>query len=180
MAARTGEVDNSATTVGSAYARLTGGKGCQIPIIWDTGCSKSIISEEAVRSLGLQITELDRSLKIISASGEALTIIGVADIYIRTQVTGQKKKLIQCCVLRGNKQSPEILVSLEMMKKLRIIHPTFGKQTIDEFLYQTEHTNMNKYSDLYNCNSIQFSNYTPPKTVLRDPSKEENELREKV
>ena len=82
-----------------AYARLTGGKGCQIPIIWDTGCSKSIISEEAVRSLGSQITELDRSLKIISASGEALTIIGVADIYIRTQVTGKQKKLIQCCVL---------------------------------------------------------------------------------
>ena len=33
LAARSGEVDNSATTVGSAYARLTGGKGCQIPII---------------------------------------------------------------------------------------------------------------------------------------------------
>ena len=81
-AARATEVDNSATTVGKAYARLTGGKGCQIPIIRDTGCSKSIISEEAVRSLGSQITELDRSLKIISASGEALTIIGVADIYI--------------------------------------------------------------------------------------------------
>ena len=95
-------------------------------------------------------------------------------------MTGQKKKLIQCCVLRGNKQSPEILVSLEMMKTLKIMHPTFGKQTIDEFLYQTEHTNMNKYSDLYNCNSIQFSNYTPPKTVLRDPSKEEKQLRENL
>ena len=34
------EVDDSATTVGRAYARLTGGKGCHIPIIWDTGCSK--------------------------------------------------------------------------------------------------------------------------------------------
>ena len=29
LAARSGEVDNSATTVGSAYARLTGGKGCR-------------------------------------------------------------------------------------------------------------------------------------------------------
>ena len=174
-AARATEVDNLATTVGRAYARLTGGKGCHIPIIWDTGCSKSIISEEAVRALGSQITELDRSLKIISASGEALTIIGIADIYIQTQVTGQKKKLIQCCVLRGNKQSPEILVSLEKMKELRIIHPTFGRQTIDEFLYQTEHTNMNKYSDLYNCNNIKFSHYTPPKPVLRDPCEEEKQ-----
>ena len=52
-----------------------------------------------MRALGSQITELDRSLKIISASGEDLSIIGIADVYIQTQVTGQKKKLIQCCVL---------------------------------------------------------------------------------
>ena len=32
-AARATEVDDSATTVGRAYARLTGGKGCHIPII---------------------------------------------------------------------------------------------------------------------------------------------------
>ena len=93
-------------------------------------------------------------------------------------MTGQKKKLIQCCVLRGNKSCPEILVSLEKMKELKIIHPTFGRQTIDEFLYQSEHNTKNKYSDLYNCNNIQF--YTPSKTVLRDPSKEEKQLREKL
>ena len=32
--------------------------------------------------------------------------------------------------------------------------------------------------DLYNCNNIQF--YTPSKTVLRDSSKEEKQLREKL
>ena len=32
--------DDSATTMGKAYS---GGRGCYIPIIWDTGCSKSII-----------------------------------------------------------------------------------------------------------------------------------------
>ena len=106
-------------------------------VIWDTGCSKSIISEKAVRALGSQITELDRPLKIIYASGEALSIIGTADIFIQTQVTGKKKKMLQCCVLRGNKQNPEILVSLEEMKELRIVHPTFGRQTIDYFLYNT-------------------------------------------
>ena len=84
--------DDSATTMGKAFARYTGGRGCYIPVIWDTGCSKSIISEEAVKALGSQITELDRSLKIISASGEALSIIGTADIFIQTQVTGKKKR----------------------------------------------------------------------------------------
>ena len=44
--------DDSATTMGKAFARYTGGRGCYIPINWDTGCSKSIISEEAVRALG--------------------------------------------------------------------------------------------------------------------------------
>ena len=49
--------DDSATTVGKAFARYSGGSGCYIPIIWDTGCSKSIISEEAVKALGSQIND---------------------------------------------------------------------------------------------------------------------------
>ena len=171
--------DDSATTMGKAFARYTGGRGCYIPVIWDTGCSKSIISEEAVRALGSQITELDRSLKIISASGEALSIIGTVDIFIQTQVTSKKKRMLQCCVLRGNKQNPEILVSLEKMKELRIVHPTFGRQTIDDFLYNTTGTTFkNKYSELCNCNSIQF--YQPTKTVLKEPTEEERYLRDKL
>ena len=44
--------DESATTMGKAYSRLSGGMGCYIPVIWDSGCSKTIVSEEAVRALG--------------------------------------------------------------------------------------------------------------------------------
>ena len=70
------------------------------------GCSKSIISEEAVKGLGIHIEEKRKTLNIISASGDKLSIVGVADVFIKTQMTGMRKKLIQCCVLRGNRQSP--------------------------------------------------------------------------
>ena len=98
-------VDDSATTMGKGFSRYSGGRAC---LVWDTGCSKSIISEEAVRGLGSHIEELERNLNIISASGDTLSIIEIADIFITTQVTGPMKKSLQCCVLRGNKQSPEI------------------------------------------------------------------------
>ena len=74
-------------------------------------------------------------MKIISASGDSLSIIGTADVFITTQVTGKKKKLLQCTVLRGNEQNPEIFVSLEMMKRLRIVHETFRFQTIADFFF---------------------------------------------
>ena len=111
------------------YSRYSGGRSCYIPVVWDTSCSKSIISEESVRGLGVHIEELGKSLNIISASGDTLSIVGTAHIFIKTQVTGPRKKMIQCCVLMGNKQASEILV-----KALRIIHESFGSQTIDECL----------------------------------------------
>ena len=52
--------------MGKAFSRYSGGRACYIPIILDTGCSKSIISEEAVRALGSHINELERSLNIIA------------------------------------------------------------------------------------------------------------------
>ena len=156
--------------VGKAYSKYSGGRCCYIPIVWDTGCSKSIISEETVRGLGSHIEELERSLNIISTLGDTLPIIADIFIFITTQVTGPWKKLLQCCNLRGNKQSPEILVSLERIRTLRIIHETFGGQTIDEFLYNNG-SNSNKYSERYNCNNIDY--YQPPKSELKEPTKEE-------
>ena len=159
--------DESATTMGTAYSGLFGGKGCHVPVIWDSGCSKSIVSEEVVRTLGAQMNELDKSLKM--ASGGSLHILGTSDVFIKTLVTCKKKKLLHCTVLRGNKQSPEILVSLENMKRLGIVHPTFGRQTIDQF--------SSKYSERYQANSIQY--YQPTKSDIKEPSKEDKELCEK-
>ena len=88
-----------------------------------------------------------------------------------------QKKLIQCYVLRGNKQAPEILVSLERMKALCIIHKTFGNQTINEYLFNNG-PSLNKYSERYMCNNIKY--YKPAKDSLREPTKEEKSLREKM
>ena len=41
----TEKVDDSATTMGRVYSKLSGGKFMVIPVVWDTECSKSIISE---------------------------------------------------------------------------------------------------------------------------------------
>ena len=32
--------DGSATTIGTPYSRLGGEKGCDAPVIWDSGCRK--------------------------------------------------------------------------------------------------------------------------------------------
>ena len=44
--------------------------------------------KKTVRCLGVHIEELGKSLNIISASGDTLSIVGTADIFIKTQVTG--------------------------------------------------------------------------------------------
>ena len=100
----------------------------------------------------------------------------MSDVFIKTQVTGKKKTLLQCAVLRRNK-NPEILVSLENMKKLGRVHPTFGHQTIDRSLFNQYHIS-NTYSERYQANSIQY--YQPTKSDIKEPSKEEKELREKL
>ena len=136
-----------------------------------------IISEEAVRGLGIHIEELGKALNIVTASDESLSIVGVADVFIKVQVTGEHR-MMQCCILRGHKQAPEILVSLERMKALRIIHPTFGKETIDDYLLKNENKSYSKYSERYVCNSVQY--YKPPKSSFREPSEEEAKLRDKM
>ena len=98
-----------------------------------------------MKGLGIHIEEVGKSLNIISAS-----VVRVADVFTKTQVTGSRKKLLQCCVLRGNRQSPEILVSLERMKALHIIHETFGSETIDEYLFNNGNK-LNKYSEIFIC-----------------------------
>ena len=91
------KVDDSDTTMGRTYSRYSGGRSCYIPAVWDTGCSESIISEVAVRGLGVHIEELGKSLNIISASGDTLSIVGTAHIFIKTQVTGPQRNLLHCC-----------------------------------------------------------------------------------
>lgn len=67
--------------------------------------------------------------------------------------------------------------TMENMKKLGRVHPTFGHQTIDRSLFNQYHIS-NTYSERYQANSIQY--YQPTKSDIKEPSKEEKELREKL
>ena len=60
---------------------------------------------------------------------------------------------------------------------MAIIHPTFGKETIDDYLLKNENKS-SKYSERYVCNSVQY--YTPPKSSIREPSEGEAKLRDKM
>ena len=43
------------TLRGSAYLKLLEGKACEVPVVWDSGCTKDIVSEGVVRALGAHI-----------------------------------------------------------------------------------------------------------------------------
>ena len=64
------------------------------------------------------------------------------------------------------------------MKALRMIHPTFGKETIDQYLFKNENKSYLKYSERYICNTDQY--YKPPKNSVREPSEEEAKLRDQM
>ena len=55
------------TIHGSVHSKLSGGKVVDLPIVMDSGCSKDIISEDTMRTLGPKVTKLERPLNIISA-----------------------------------------------------------------------------------------------------------------
>ena len=74
----TEKADDSVITMGRAYSKYSGGKFMVIPVVRDTGCFKSIISEQAVKGPGIQMEELSRALNIVTAY-----IIGVADVFIK-------------------------------------------------------------------------------------------------
>merc|ERR1712215_645988 len=61
-----------------------------------------------------------------------LDIIGVCEMYIKLNCL--KRKKINCLVLRGNKVDREILISYNTLLKWDMIHPTFGKETVTNFV----------------------------------------------
>ena len=72
----------TATVRGSAYSKLSGGKACEVPMVWDSGCTKDIVSEEVVSALGAHISKLNWPLTIVTASRDCLNILGTSNIFI--------------------------------------------------------------------------------------------------
>ena len=118
-------------------------------------------------------------MKIWSASGRCLNIIGTAKMYIsNTQVLGEKRKLIEGAVLEGNILDREILISLKLLKDWGLVHSTFPQETVYNLMSRTNKTKSSAYSVLYSTN---IENQLYKKDVnLRDPSKGCKLLRQKI
>ena len=125
--------DDSAVIFGDLHSKLAGGRSSKDTIVMDSGCSCDIVAQSIVSDLGLKMNKLERPLHIVSAEGNALDIIGTCTLFMSSQATGDKRRMIEAAVLRGGKDR-ELLISLKNFKKFRMIHRTFPHQNIDDFL----------------------------------------------
>ena len=98
----------------------------------DSGCTRDIISMDIVKDLGFKMMELQKPLNIVSADGSVINIGGTTSLYFSSQATSQKRRMIHAAVLEGGKDH-ELLVSLKNLKKMRMIHPTFPNEAIDQY-----------------------------------------------
>ena len=95
----------------------------------DFGCSRDIVAQAIVSDLSLKMRELEKPLHIVSADGNTLDITGTVTLFMSSQATGEKKRMIEAAVLRGGKDC-ELLVSLKNLKKFWMIHSSFLHQNI--------------------------------------------------
>ena len=80
----------------------------------------------------LDVEALARSLKIIQADGSALNVIGSSVLYLEAENMKGRRR-IECAVIEGN-GAREILISLEYLKRWHIVHETFPKENLDDYL----------------------------------------------
>ena len=94
-----------------------------------------MVAEAIVKDLGLKVQKLEKPLLINGADGNKLNITGTVDLYFSSQATGERRRRIQAAVLSGGKDR-ELLVSLQNLKRFRMIHDTFPKETIDDYFFR--------------------------------------------
>ena len=68
----------------------------------DTGCSYNICSEQICKDLRVRIFPFKREMSIIDASGNLLSLLGSAYLYVKTQVLGRNTiKKLEVAVMKG-------------------------------------------------------------------------------
>ena len=103
-----------------------------------------------------------------------MEIIGTAKIYIENDVLGGRK-CVEAAVTRSNKK--ETLISLSLLKKWDLVHDSFPRQTISEYVYNIQRNkNLKAYLALYDFNAGIYEEHRP----LKPPSSKCNKLRGKV
>ena len=87
----------------------------------------------------MKINKLKQKHFVTEASGNMLNIIGSVEIFVQIPFVKSTKRL-ECLVLRGASVDREILVSCDTLMKWDLIHDTFGRETITDYVYRNNAT----------------------------------------
>ena len=85
------------------------------------------MTREVIQDLKIKLSPVDKPMTIIQADGSALNIIGSAIIFLEAE-NMKGRRIIERAVIEGNGVR-EILISLEYLKKWRIVRETFPVKT---------------------------------------------------
>ena len=121
-------------------------------MIADKGCLSHICTEQIAKDLRLKIFPFKREMSIIDASGNLLSLLGSAYLFVKTQVLGRNKiKKLEVAVLKGSNSDREILLSLKTLIDWNLVHPDFPNVQLDSFIQKMVNKHMGKkaYSTLY-------------------------------
>ena len=123
-----------------------------------------LISPHLVEAIGAEVMPLKQKLEIIDASNHIMEIIGTPKMYIENHVL-RGKKCVEAAVTRSNKK--ETLISLSLLKKWDLVHDSFPRQTISEYVYNIQRNkNLKAYLALYDFNAGIYEEHSP----LKPPS----------
>ena len=100
-----------------------------------------------IKQLKADIIPLTKDFTIVEASGSELSILRTAILFMESGVLGPDKKEIEVAVIEGVEGNKEILVSLKLMKSWKLVHPTFPRERVDD--YMTRINEENKYDQNY-------------------------------
>ena len=94
---------------------------------------------DIANNLKVKIYKLKQKRFVTEASGNMLNIIGSVEIYVQIPFVKSTNKL-ECLVLRGASVDREILVSCDTLMKWDLIHNTFGRETVTDYIHRNQVT----------------------------------------
>ena len=163
--AKAARSDDNAHLPCKIYNKLNGGRCTDSDGCFDSGCTNPIVTREVTQDLKMQLDPVINPLKIIQADGSDLNVIGSSVLNLEAENMKGRRR-IECAVIEGN-GAREILISLEYLKRWNIVHETFPKENLDDYMTRTF---FNKktcyYSDSLNLNQ----NLYEVDREIREPS----------
>lgn len=177
LARKASETSNSPIFKAEITPSRTAENGRMEDLVADTGCTKPIVGAQICRDNKIPIIPLT-GLKITDASGNYLNICGTAEFYVKSQVLGARKRRVRAAVLEGNTSEREILISMELLQKWDIIHPTFPMETVTQYFNSiNKHKKKKIYSSAYRA---VYEKSSQSQHKLRDPSAQCIKLKQKM